>query len=169
MLGLEVTSRDWMQGQTNGSYGHKTYFRADRSKGVICDVSMVAVEDIHSKERLESLNKGTVERIALIMDKTSLTDNNNVKNVNMNEEYGKEDRSGYGRPAKIENYSLAVRGGRGGGGHSNIHRVGTGFIYHHVMLPSLFIMYCWVGMTFRDSKSAGIYGSGGCVIFILNL
>ena len=133
MLGLEVTSRDWMHGQTDGSYGRRCYFKADRTKGVICDVSMVAVEDIHSKERLESFNKGTVERIALLMDKTSLTDNNNVKNVNMNEEYGKEERSGCGRPAKIENYSVVVRAGRGGGGHSNIHQVGTGFTYLHVM------------------------------------
>ena len=56
------------------------------------------MEEIHSKERLESLNKGAVERI------TALMDNNNVKSVNMNTVAVEEGR-GRGLPIrKIENH-----------------------------------------------------------------
>ena len=41
LVGLEVLRYDWRSGDTDGTVGKKRYFRADPSKGVFCDVSMV--------------------------------------------------------------------------------------------------------------------------------
>ena len=75
LLGLEITLEDWGLGETDGSVEGRRYFNTDPSRGVFCDVSKVRIEEIHSKEKLESLNRGTVGRI------TAMIDNNNmVKN-----------------------------------------------------------------------------------------
>ena len=109
LLGLEVTLADWGLGETDGSVEGRRYFNTDPSRGVFCDVGKVRIEEIHSKEKLESLNKGTVGRI------TAMIDNNNmVKNGNML----RDKRDGEGRSRDgvvVERVKLA-----------NVKRIGEG-------------------------------------------
>jgi hypothetical protein len=81
LLGLEAADPDWLGGDTDGSIGVNRYFNTDQLRGVFCDVSQVLMEDSHCSQRLESLKKSNVERIAALMD------NNDVKNVNTNQQH----------------------------------------------------------------------------------
>ena len=100
MVGLEVTCAAWALGDTDGRVGNTRYFSLeDPTKGIICDISFLKVEEIHSRDRLESLNRGTVEKHLAIYD-------NNNTNVTSNNLY-----KGRGRGTKVDNREVQGRGG----------------------------------------------------------
>lgn len=120
LLGLEVTLEDWGLGETDGSVEGRRYFNTDPIRGVFCDVGKVRIEEIHSKEKLESLNRGTVGRI------TAMIDNNNmVKNGNMmRDKRDGESRSRDG--VLVERVKLA-----------NVQRIGDGHYQVRETRPSV--------------------------------
>ena len=100
MVGLEVTCAAWALGDTDGRVGNTRYFSLeDPTKGIICDISFLKVEEIHSRDRLESLNRGTVEKHLAIYD-------NNNTNVTSNNLY-----KGRGRGTTVDNREVQGRGG----------------------------------------------------------
>ena len=135
LLGLEITLEDWGLGETDGSVGGRRYFNTDPSRGVFCDVSKVRIEEIHSKEKLESLNRGTVGRI------TAMIDNNNmVKNVNMM----KDKRDGDGRDGVVvERVKLAnvQRIGEGHQGHYQVKEIRLRYKMHKLTCVTFALQY----------------------------